>query len=35
MVLVVLAFHTGLGLVTSGIPGDSFAGRLVAQVGLR
>jgi hypothetical protein len=33
--LVVLAFHTGLGLVTRGIPADSFAGRLVAQVGLR
>jgi hypothetical protein len=33
--LVVLAFHTGLGLVTRGIPSDSFAGRLVAQVGLR
>lgn len=33
--LVVLAFHTGLGLVTSGIPADSFAGRLVAQAGLR
>jgi hypothetical protein len=33
--LVVLAFHTGLGLVTQGIPADSFAGRLVAQAGLR
>jgi hypothetical protein len=33
--LVVLAFHTGLGLATRGIPADSFAGRLVAQVGLR
>jgi hypothetical protein len=33
--LVVLAFHTGLDLVTRGIPADSFAGRLVAQVGLR
>jgi len=33
--LVVLAFHTGLGLVTRGIPADSFAGRLVAQTGLR
>lgn len=32
--LVVLAFHTGLGLVTRGIPAHSFAGRLVAQVGL-
>jgi uncharacterized BrkB/YihY/UPF0761 family membrane protein len=35
IVLVVLAFHTGLSLATSGIPADSFAGRLVAQVGLR
>ena len=33
--LVVLAFHTGLDLVTRGIPSDSFAGRLVAQAGLR
>ncbi|HET9842515.1 MAG TPA: hypothetical protein VFQ01_10960 [Nocardioides sp.] len=33
--LVVLAFHTGLDLVTRGIPADGFAGRLVAQVGLR
>jgi hypothetical protein len=33
--LVVLAFHTGLQLVTSGIPANSFAGRLVAEVGLR
>lgn len=33
--LVVLAFHTGLDLVTRGIPADSFAGRLVAQTGLR
>jgi len=32
--LVVLAFHTGLDLVLRGIPTDSFAGRLVAQVGL-
>lgn len=32
--LVVLAFHTGLSLVTQGIPADSFAGRLVAQAGL-
>lgn len=32
--LVVLAFHTGLDLVTRGIPADSFAGRLVAQTGL-
>jgi hypothetical protein len=33
--LVVLGFHTGLGLVLHGIPADSFAGRMVAQVGLR
>lgn len=33
--LVVLAFHTGIDLVTRGIPADSFAGRLVTQVGLR
>jgi hypothetical protein len=32
--LVVLAFHTGLDLVLRGIPSDSFAGRLVAQVRL-
>jgi uncharacterized BrkB/YihY/UPF0761 family membrane protein len=35
IVLVVLAFHTGLDLVTKGIPADSFTGRLVAQIGLR
>jgi len=35
IVLVVLAFHTGLDLVTRGIPSDGFAGRLVAQIGLR
>ena len=34
VVLVVFAFHTGLALVTSGIPSDSFAGRLVSQTGL-
>jgi hypothetical protein len=33
--LVVLAFHTGVDLVTRGIPADSFAGQLVTQVGLR
>ena len=32
--LVVLAFHTGVDLLVRGIPSDSFAGRLVAQVGL-
>lgn len=33
--LLVLAFHTGVGLVTRGIPADSFAGRLITQTGLR
>jgi hypothetical protein len=33
--LLVLAFHTGLGLVTRGIAADSFAGRLITQTGLR
>lgn len=33
--LVALAFHTGLDLLTRGVPADSFAGRLVAQAGLR
>jgi hypothetical protein len=33
--LVVLAFHTGLRLVLGGIPSDSPAGRMVAQVGLQ
>lgn len=32
--LVVLAFHTGLDLLTRGIPANSFAGRLIAQTGL-
>jgi hypothetical protein len=32
--LVVLAFRSGLDLLTSGIPADSFAGRLVARSGL-
>ena len=35
IVLVVLAFHTGLDLVTRGLSTDGFAGRLVAQIGLR
>lgn len=30
--LVAVAFRTGLGLVTSGIPAHGFAGRLVAQL---
>jgi hypothetical protein len=33
--LVVLAFHTGLTLVTSGISPHGFAGRLLTSVGLR
>jgi len=33
--LVVLAFHTGLDLVTKGIPADTFAGRLLSETGLR
>ncbi|HEX3931370.1 MAG TPA: hypothetical protein VHW64_11735 [Nocardioides sp.] len=33
--LLVIAFRAGLGMVTSGIPSQGFAGRLVAQVGLR
>jgi hypothetical protein len=33
--LVVLAFHTGLDLVTRGVPADSLAGRLMAQTGLQ
>ena len=38
--LVVLAFHTGLdlvtqGVVTQGVPADSFAGRLISATGLR
>jgi hypothetical protein len=35
VVLVVLAFHTGLDLLTRGIPAHGFAGRLVEQIGLR
>jgi hypothetical protein len=35
IVLVVLAFHTGVGLLTEGIPTDSFAGRMLASTGLR
>ena len=33
--LVVLAFRTGLDLVTRGVPADSFAGRLITETGLR
>jgi len=35
ILLVVMAFHTGLDLVTRGLPTHGFAGRLVAQIGLR
>jgi hypothetical protein len=34
IVLVALAWHTGIGLITRGIPADSFAGRLAAQTDL-
>ena len=33
--LVAVAFHTGLDLVTRGVPADTFAGRLIAAAGLR
>jgi hypothetical protein len=33
--LVVLAFHTGVDLLTRGVPAGGFAGRLAAQTGLR
>jgi hypothetical protein len=33
--LVVLAFHTGLTLVTRGLPTDGFAARLLSSSGLR
>ena len=32
--LVGVAFHTGLGLLTSDLPHDAFAARLLAQLGL-
>jgi hypothetical protein len=32
--LVVFAFHTGLGLVTRGLPTDGFAARLLTSSGL-
>lgn len=32
LVLVGLAFHTGLGLLTSDLPHDTFAARLLAQL---
>ncbi|MGI8523295.1 MAG: hypothetical protein ACR2K3_08290, partial [Nocardioides sp.] len=32
--LVAVAFHTGLDLVTRGIPSGTFAGRMLAQAGL-
>jgi uncharacterized membrane protein len=35
IVLVVMTFHTGLDLATRGLPTHGFAGRLVAQMGLR
>jgi hypothetical protein len=33
--LVALAFHTGLSLVTRGLPTDGFAARLLTSSGLR
>ena len=35
IVLVVLAFHTGITLVTRGMPSDGFASRLLTSTGLR
>jgi peptidoglycan biosynthesis protein MviN/MurJ (putative lipid II flippase) len=32
--LVAVAFHTGLGLLTSDLPRDAFASRLLTQLGL-
>jgi hypothetical protein len=32
--LVAVAFHTGLGLLTSDLPRDTFATRLLTQLGL-
>ena len=32
--LVGIAFHTGLGLLTSDLPHDAFASRLLTQLGL-
>ena len=34
IVLVGMAWHTGVGLLTRGLPAGSFAGRLAAQMGL-
>ncbi len=33
--LVVVAFHTGLSLVTSDLPADAFTTRLLAELGAR
>jgi hypothetical protein len=32
--LVAVAFHTGLDMVTSDLPRDTFSARLLAQLGL-
>jgi H+/Cl- antiporter ClcA len=32
--LVVLAFHTGVSLLTAGLPRDTFSARLLAQIGI-
>jgi hypothetical protein len=34
LALVGVAFHTGVGLLTKGLPQDAFAARLLAQFGL-
>ena len=34
LALVGIAFHTGLGLLTSDLPRDAFASRLLTQLGL-
>ena len=34
LALVGIAFHTGLGLLTSDLPHDTFASRLLTQLGL-
>ena len=34
MALVGVAFHTGVGLLTSDLPRDTFSARLLAQLGV-
>jgi hypothetical protein len=33
--LVILAFQTGVGLVAQDLPADTFAGRWLAEIGVR